>query len=49
MSWIVIETHGGPEYAIIVTNEEGENLIFNTHEKAITEALECQAGIIVEI
>jgi len=49
MSFIVIEKHGGPEYAIIVTNEEGENAVFDTAEQAQIEADDCQDGIVVEI
>ena len=47
MSYIVIEKHGGPEYAIIVTDEDGNNKIFDTPEEAQTEADDCQDGIIV--
>lgn len=47
--WIVIEKHGGPEYAIIVTNEDGENKIFETEEEAQAEADDCQDGIIVRL
>jgi hypothetical protein len=46
--FIVIEKHGGAEYAIIVTNEEGENKIFETREEAEIEADDCQDAIIVE-
>jgi hypothetical protein len=47
--FIVIEKHGGAEYAIIVTNEEGENKIFETREEAQIEAEDCQDAIIVEL
>ena len=47
--YIVIEKHGGAEYAIIVTNEQGENKIFETIEKAQAEADECQDAIVVKI
>jgi len=47
--YIIIETHGGPEYAIIVTDQEGNNLVFETHEEAETEAADCQDGLIVEL
>jgi hypothetical protein len=33
MSFIIIELHGGPEYAIIVTNQDGDNLVFETREE----------------
>lgn len=47
--YIVIEKHGGPQYAIIVTNENGENMIFDTREEAQIEANDCQDGVILEI
>lgn len=49
MSYLVIEKHGGPEYAIIVTDEDGNNKVFGTKEEAQTEADDCQNGIIVSI
>jgi len=49
MSYILIELHGGPEYAIIVTNQDGNNLVFETREEAETEAADCQDGLIVEL
>lgn len=49
MSYIVIEKHGGAEYAIITTNEDGENKIFDNLEEAQKEAEDCQDGMIVEI
>ena len=48
MSYIVIETFGGAEYAIIVTDEKGNNLVFHTIEEAQDEADECQGGLVVE-
>jgi hypothetical protein len=30
MGYIIIETHGGPEYAIIITDQDGNNLVFDT-------------------
>jgi hypothetical protein len=47
--YIVIETHGGPEYAIIVMDEDGNNKIFDDYNKALKEANECQDGIVVEL
>lgn len=47
--YIVIECHGGPEYAIIVTDKNGNNKIFDTYEDAKKEADECQDGLIVEV
>lgn len=49
MSYIVIETFGGADYAIIVTDEEGNNMVFDTLEEAQDEADECQGGMVVEI
>jgi hypothetical protein len=48
MSYIIVETHGGPEYAIIVTDTNGNNLVFDTREEAEKEAADCQDGLIVE-
>lgn len=47
--YIVIEAFGGPEYAAIVTDEEGNNKVFETPEEAQEEADECQNGIVVEL
>jgi len=49
MSYIVIETHGGPEYATICTDENGNNLVFDTADEAEAEAADCQDGLVVEI
>lgn len=47
--YIVIETHGGPEYATIVTDSDGNNMVFDTIREAEWEATLCQAGIVVKI
>jgi hypothetical protein len=49
MSYIVIECFCGPEYAIIVTDQEGNNCVFENREDAETEAADCQDGIVVEL
>lgn len=49
MSFIVLEVHGGPENAVIVTDENGNNKIFEEFSDAQLEAQECQEGIIVGI
>ncbi|WPV01923.1 hypothetical protein SNE26_09070 [Mucilaginibacter sp. cycad4] len=49
MSYIIIERHGGPEYAIIVTDEEGNNLVFDERSEAEKEATDCQDAVIIEI
>lgn len=49
MCFIVIETLGGAEYATIVTDTEGNNLVFDIHEEAELEAADCQVGVVVEL
>ncbi|HWZ02151.1 MAG TPA: hypothetical protein VNX40_01000 [Mucilaginibacter sp.] len=49
MSYIIIETHGGAEYAIIVTDSNGNNLVFETRDEAEKETADCQDGLIVEL
>jgi hypothetical protein len=49
MSFIVIETHGGPEYAAIVTDKDGNNLVFDFRDDAEEEAADCQDGLVVEL
>jgi predicted RNase H-like HicB family nuclease len=49
MNYIIIEKHGGAEYAIIVTDTNGCNLVFETKEEAEKEAADCQDGVIVEL
>jgi hypothetical protein len=44
MSFIVIETFGGPEYAAIVTDTNGNNLVFESRADAEQEAADCQDG-----
>jgi hypothetical protein len=48
-SYIVLELHGGPEYAAIVTDENGNNRVFDNRGDAETEAADCQDGFIVEL
>lgn len=47
--YIVIEKHGGAEYATIVTNEDGTNKLFCHYNNAKEEADDCQDGMVVEI
>lgn len=47
--FIVIENHGGPEYACIVMDEEGNNKVFSTEEDAQIEADDCQDGYVIEL
>jgi len=49
MSYILIETHGGAEYAIIVTDQDGNNLVFENREDVEVEASNCQDGIVIEL
>ncbi len=49
MSFIIIDCHGGAEYAIICTDTEGNNLVFEDRETAEAEASDCQDGLVVEI
>jgi len=47
--YIVIETHGGPAYAVICTDKDGNNLVFENREDADAEASDCQDGKVVEV
>lgn len=47
--YIVLETHGGPEYASIVIDENGDNKVFDTFDEAQAEADNCQDGIVIPI
>jgi hypothetical protein len=49
MPFIIIETHGGAEYAAIATNENGENLTFDHRPEAEEYASDFQSPIIVEV
>jgi uncharacterized protein YrzB (UPF0473 family) len=49
MSYIVNEKHGGAEYAIIVTDENGQNKTFDELKDAEAEAAGCQDGMVVEV
>ncbi|WP_259070333.1 hypothetical protein HDF24_14680 [Mucilaginibacter sp. X4EP1] len=48
-SHIVLELHGGPQYAAIVTDEDGNNRVFDNREEAETEAADCQDGMVVDL
>jgi hypothetical protein len=49
MSFIVIERFGGAAYAGIVTDTDGNNLVFEDREEAEQEAADCQDGLVVEL
>jgi len=47
--YIVIEAHPNAESATIVTDEEGNNLVFTDYVEAEEEVEKCQDGLIVFI
>lgn len=47
--YLVLEMHGGAEYAAICTDKEGKNLVFDCRPDAEAEAADCQDGLIVEL
>ncbi|HVW95763.1 MAG TPA: hypothetical protein VHA56_07330 [Mucilaginibacter sp.] len=49
MTYIVIEIHGGAECAAIITDEDGNNKVFDERTDAETEAADCQDGIVIEL
>jgi hypothetical protein len=49
MNYIVIEAFGGAQYAVIVTDENGNNKIFEERADAEAEAADCQDGRIIEL
>jgi len=49
MSYIIIEAFGGADYAIIVTDENGQNKVFDELADAEAEAADCQDGIVIEL
>lgn len=49
MSFIVLETHGGPEYAYVTCKEDGEAYVFETYEEAEEHANYFQSVKIVEL
>ena len=49
MTTTIIELHGGPEYAVICINEQGENEVFETEKAAAKYTEYCQGAIIVEV
>lgn len=44
-----METHGGPAYTVIVTDENGVNKTLDSIEEAEQEADDCQDGIVIEL
>jgi len=49
MEFLVIECHGGAQYAAICTDTDGNTLVFDNRADAEAEASECQDGIIIEL
>lgn len=49
MRYIILELHGGPEYAAIVTDTDGNNMVFDDRKLAEAEASDCQDPLIVEV
>ncbi|WP_419699044.1 hypothetical protein [Mucilaginibacter sp. NFX135] len=47
--YLVLEMHGGAEYAAICTDADGNNLVFDNRPQAEAEAADCQDGLIVEL
>ncbi|MDB5118358.1 MAG: hypothetical protein JWQ79_3850 [Mucilaginibacter sp.] len=46
---IVLELHGGAEYTAIVTDEDGNNRVFDNREDAETEAADRQDGLVIDL
>lgn len=49
MSYIILEMHGGPQYAVIVTDTDGNNLVFDAIGEAEKEAEDCQDALIIDV
>ena len=47
--FVVIENHGGANYAAICINENGENMVFSTESEAAEYAKDCQEGVVIEL
>lgn len=47
--YIVIEKYGGPKYAYIIMDEEGNNMLFDTFHEATIGAEQCQDAIVVKL
>jgi len=47
--YLVLECHGGPEYAIVCKDENGSNVVFDSETEAqVYSETECQDGLVVE-
>lgn len=49
MRYLILELHGGPEIATIVTDTDGNNLVFDKRSEAEGEAADCQFPMIIEV
>ena len=47
MLYIVIERNGDPSTAYIITDESGNNKVFQTREAAEEELWDCHDGVVV--
>lgn len=47
--YLILEMHGGSEYATICTDTDGNTLVFDNREDAKAEADDRQDGLVVEI
>ena len=47
MKYIVIECFGGAEYATVVTEENGNNKVFDNWKDAEEEAADCQEAKVI--
>lgn len=47
--YIVIEKHGGAQYATIVTDENGDNKVFENKADAQIEADDCLDGMVIQM
>lgn len=47
--YLVLELHSGPEYAAIVTDEDGNNRVFDNRKDAEAEAADCQDGLVIDL
>lgn len=47
--YLIIELHGGAEYAYIITDTDGSNMVFETEEAAQLEANNCHKPFIINV
>jgi hypothetical protein len=49
MRYIILDLFGGPEYASIVTDTDGNSLVLDNRLEAEAEAADCQDPMIIEV